>query len=121
MPAVPGRELYRVTTRIHTSAMAHQVICQHVVMSRTRRSGRRVRQIAAAVTILVALAASFFLTGPMISGLHSVTRGNEAADVAVGILLLIAPMAAIVGYAYLAHRRRWPGSLCSWRFSWCRG
>ena len=83
-------------------------------MSQTRRPGRRIRQIAAAVAILVILAASFFLAGPIISALHTVTGGNRAADAAAGVLLLIAPMAVVVGYAYLAHRRGWPQSWGWW-------
>ncbi len=83
-------------------------------MSQTRRPGRRIRQIAAAVAILVILAASFFLAGPIISALHKVTGGNQAADVAAGVLLLIVPMAAVIGYAYLAHRRGWPQSWGWW-------
>ena len=83
-------------------------------MSFTRRPGRGLRQAAAAVAVLGALAASFFLASPMISALHEVTGGNQAADVTTGIVLVLVPMAAIVGYAYLAHRRRWPGSWGWW-------
>jgi hypothetical protein len=83
-------------------------------MSQTRRPGRRIRQIAAAVAILVILAASFFLAGPIISALRTVTAGNRAADAAAGVLLLIAPMTAVVGYAYLAYRRGWPQSWGWW-------
>jgi hypothetical protein len=83
-------------------------------MTQTRRPGRNIRQIAAAAAILAGLAASFFLTGSVISALHSVTGGNRAMDAAAGALLLIAPMAAIAGYAYLAHRRGWPESWGWW-------
>jgi len=83
-------------------------------MSHHLRLRRRATQIAAAVAILAALAASFFLTGPMVSVLHSVTGGNQAADVLAGVLLLIAPLAVIIGYAYLAPRRGWPASWGWW-------
>lgn len=83
-------------------------------MSRTRRPGRRVSQIAAAVAILPVLAGSFFLTGPMISALHGLAGGSQAADVTAGFLLLIVPMAAVIGYAYLAHHRSWPESWGWW-------
>lgn len=67
----------------------------------------------AAVAILAALAGSFFLSGPMASVLHRVTGGKRTADVVAGVMLLIVPMAAIIGYAYLAQRRGWAAS-CGW-------
>jgi hypothetical protein len=83
-------------------------------MSRDRRRGRRARQIVAAVAILAALAGSFFLSGPMASVLHRVTGGKRTADVVAGVMLLIVPMAAIIGYAYLAQRRGWAASWGWW-------
>jgi hypothetical protein len=85
-------------------------VCQHAVMGDVRGGGRRGHHIAAAVTVLAILAASLFLTGPMTTAVRSVTGGNWAVDVAVGVLLVIAPMAAVVAYAFLAPRRRWPQS-----------
>lgn len=89
-------------------------LCQHAVMERADGSGHRVRQIVTWVGILAALAVSFFLVGPIFSVVHSVTGGSMAADVAVGVLFVIAPMAAIIGYAYLARRRGWPQSWGWW-------
>lgn len=83
-------------------------------MERADGGGHRVRQIATWVAIFAALAMSFFLVGPIFSVVHSVTGGNLAADVAVGVLLVISPVAAIIGYAYLAHRRGWPQSWGWW-------
>jgi hypothetical protein len=81
-------------------------------------AGRKARQVAVVAAVLAALvvigAVGYLLSTPTVNAVHSVTGGRWGADVAVGILLLIVPMAAVIGYAWLARRRGWPQPLGWW-------
>lgn len=74
----------------------------------------KVRVVAAVVIVVVALVASFLLTNRMIHALRGLTGGGRAADAIAGVLLVLAPLAAMIGYTLLARRRGWPTSWAWW-------
>jgi hypothetical protein len=76
------------------------------------RGGGKGRQVVGVVAALAALLVmgviGFLLSGPTVSAVRDVTGGRWGADVTVGVLLLVLPVAVMIGYAPLARRRHWP-------------
>jgi hypothetical protein len=86
-------------------------------MSSVRTGGRAATYAKVAAVVLalfVAGAGLFFLSGPLVSAVHTVTGGNWGADLALGIGFVLFPLAVIFGYGYLAHRRGWRDHWAWW-------
>lgn len=95
---------------------AYVSVCEHAVVNGAGGSGRGARPfvIGGAVlagVILVGVVGSALST-PTADAAYDLTGGRWGADLTTGILLLIVPIATIIGYAVLARRRgwrQWPG------------
>jgi hypothetical protein len=89
-------------------------MCQHARVN----GGSRGRHLAVVVAVLGAVLVvgilGYFLSMPTVDAVHRATGGRWGADMTAGILLVIVPLAAIMGYTRLARWQSWPQWLGWW-------
>ena len=79
------------------------------------RKGRPFLIGGAVLAVLVVVGVvGYVLSTPAVNTVYDLTGGRWGADLVAGILLLTVPIAAIVGYAELAHGHGWRQSLGWW-------